>query len=624
MADEGYENHPYRPIPAARRSLMKKEKSKYTESMEYTSDELRSVRETNSSDTDNSNADTCYDNAIWFCEVCDGYGKQPYINEAYFLCEQCKEKLCTPCLSVHHRDERKKEHLITPLKERADRFLRKLKCNSHPDSNITFFCEIHREIICILCKTDEKHDACEDRITNIDSIYNAASGIDINPRVAEEKIKCMTCLSDELSRLEGIVTDHVQDLCTKREVVLQKLRNLHDKTKNVVDSSLQRANDKIVNTLCREGQLVKKKETDIKKSLPFFEEQVDQFTKLLETGTKEEIFIMQTYIKSYISKYEHLFEDLQEPCNKTFAITGRPNVDALLKEIHVTEKLTVRESIVTEKLELDNQQAVCIGELDLSSFNASQIVGMVILPNGDTLICDKTTNMVIMLCSDYTILAKIKLDGQPSSMAVLNNKTIVVSLPNKCCIQFAEIDDHLNLVKGLTKQTKIPCLLISQYDKEIIAIGNGALSKCIVRMDANGNITSHKPIYVDNENCLENIQSMTVCPLNEIMYITEKTQGCVGISITDEVTVFKYTETQFTSYTGLTMHSSGSIFIGQADKIVAIHPGYGQDKDDPANVNNIVALEGLRPSCIAYGSFKRILAVHTQSRRNIVRVFKLI
>ena len=181
------------------------------------------------------------------------------------------------------------------------------------------------------------------------------------------------------------MTDHLQDLCLKNEIILDKISNLKDKTKGCIESGREGANEKIMNTLSQEGQLIRKNETVNKQILSVFEDQFNQFIALLETGSKDEIFIIQTAIQSDILKYAPLFEELKEPFNKTFSVTGQPNVDVLLKEINVTKQLKVRENIATEKLLFDDQQAVFIGEVDLSILNASQIVGIEILPDAETL-----------------------------------------------------------------------------------------------------------------------------------------------------------------------------------------------------------------------------------------------
>ena len=442
-------------------------------------------------------------------------------------------------------------------------------------------------------------------------------------RPVRPPIKGITCLLDVLSILESIVTDHLQDLCLKNEVILDRISNLKDKTKGCIESGREGANEKIMNTLSQEGQLTRKNETVNKQILSVFEDQFNHFIALLETGSKEEIFIMQTALQSDILKYEPLFEELKEPFNKTFSVTGQPNVDVLLKEINVTKQLKVRENIATEKLLFDDQQAVFIGEVDLSILNTSQIVGIEILPDGEILLCDKTTNKVYMLCKSYTLLGTFKLNGQPSCMTATSSKSIVVSLPAQSSLQFAEIDEKLNFAKGQTKKTKVPCLFIAQYAKELIAIMDDTLCKCFVKMDTIGNITSQ--IYVNKENDLKTILFMTVCSVNDIIYITEKTRGCVGISMTDGVIVFKYKAKQFPCYTGLTTHPTGRLFIAESDavKIIAIHPDDGKHVDRTEEVNDFISAEGLRPSCIAYSSVHRILAVHTQSNRNRVRVFKI-
>ena len=593
-----------------------------TPSMEYMSDEYRSTLKTHSSEKDQPFADTYYKTPVQFCELCDSNRKVHYIHEASVLCYQCDKNLCNECLFIHHGDKLKKEHRITPLKERADKFLRKLKCSSHPDSSITFFCNNHREIICINCKTEEKQDDCEDDITSIDCLYNCASGVKIDIPIAKQKIKEMDCLYGELSRLESIVTVHLQDLRLERNTFLEKLRQLKDKTKRLVESGLERANDKIMNTLLDEEDLVKGMENDNKRILSIFEKQFDQFVELLQTGSREEIFTMQTTIQSNILKYEHIFEKLQEPFNKT-SVTDLPNADVLLEEINLTITLIGRENIVPEILVFDNQQAISIGDIDFYTMNASEIVGMVFLPFGEIILCDKSTHMLIMLCKIYSVIGTLKLNEEPSSMAIIDKTKIVVSLPDASCIEIAEIDGTHNFIKGPTKKTKVPCLLISQHDNEIIALVADVLCKCFVKIDTNGNITSPKPIYADEENILETVLFMIVCPVNEIIYITEKTQGCVGISITDGVIVFNYRDTQSPCVTGLATHPSRNIFIAKrgADKIAVIHLADDKHDNQAEKVNDVLSVEGLRPSYIAYSSFRHILFVYSQ---NILRVFKLI
>ena len=72
-----------------------------------------------------------------------------------------------------------------------------------------------------------------------------------------------------------------------------------------------------------------------------------------------------------------------------------PNIDVLVQEINLTKNLIMRESIVTEKLVLDDQHPVRIGDIDLSALKVSKIVGMEILPYGEIVLCDKATQLLI-------------------------------------------------------------------------------------------------------------------------------------------------------------------------------------------------------------------------------------
>ena len=154
-----------------------------------------------------------------------------------------------------------------------------------------------------------------------------------------------------------------------------------------------------------------------------------------------------------------------------------------------------------------------------------------------------------MLSDKYTEMSTLKLNNEPSSMTLISKTRVIVSEPDNSFIENATIDDKMKLSKGPTIKTKLPCLLVSRHGEEIIALAADALCKCFVTIDTNGNITSAKPIYADTENILESVLSMVVCPVNEIIYIAEKTQGCVGISIADGVLVFNYKDTYYPNIT---------------------------------------------------------------------------
>ena len=270
-----------------------------TSSLDHTSDEYRFSLETPSTEKDNALADTYYETPVHFCEMCDCDLKYTYIHEASVSCAQCAKHLCDKCLFIQHKDQLMQEHTITPLKARADKFLRKLRCRSHPNSGITFFCNYHREIICIMCKTEEKHYDCKDHITCIDGIYRAASDIDINKTTAKQKLRETDRLLQELSRLETILTVHLQDLYSKRNTFLEKMRNQQDRTSYVVESGLQRSKNIIMHIISNKEEMMKEMENEIKQILSLFEKQFEQFIELLEKGSKEEIFIMQTTIESH-------------------------------------------------------------------------------------------------------------------------------------------------------------------------------------------------------------------------------------------------------------------------------------------------------------------------------------
>lgn len=540
-----------------------------------------------------------------FCELCVD---PVYMQEIVAFCKECSTKMCIKCLAVHQQDKNKQHHNIDNIQQiknsEWNQFLNKIKCKLHPEWRREYFCTIHTEIICIKCRVDERHEDCTESIVEL---QHGSLEQNIDKRATDRKVVELTCLSNEVSRIKDTVHASLEELGVKKTDFKEKLKQQQIGMVSQLNLAVTILDDHL--------ELLKHKKTDNQNIKCLLQRQISEFEDLLKSGSEEKIFIKQTSIETAVQKFGIILKELQSPVDSCYKVTENSEVDGLLKEFEDAKEMIFKERLTTQRPFID-LEAVLTNEVSLYNFKTTCVVGMEMLPDETLLICNKSTEEIIMLNNEFKLNSALKLDSAPTSMAVFSNGSIIVALPTEKCLQHVNAGSKqaLSVVKKV--KTKLPCLQISPFKKNMVAVVKDVLCNCIVLSDTDGAICSS--IFNDKGGMLQDILCMTTNQDHNIIYIMEQNQGCIGISMKGDI-VFEYKSDSIQVYKGICTDYCGNVYLAEknADNVVVVN-------NNGEKVKDIFTVQGLQPEFMKFNHTCSKLVILSFGMTNKIRVFTLI
>ena len=220
-------------------------------------------------------------------------------------CVECKQNLCSECLTIHENWRPFKKHTVFTMDELVKpenhaKIKGKLRCKKHENKSLKFYCEICKELICTHCIVREHHG------------HPCLSTEEVGEKKRESVKSSFVFLNDQLE--EG--NDLLQDI----DRVTQELKNnvkiakdeISQQRENILKAFTEKLEDKAelfmkeVDKKYNETYefLVKQKD-EVKVYLDKVKGSVEVTKNLLEKGTHEEILSLQNKIEENVKKVKN-------------------------------------------------------------------------------------------------------------------------------------------------------------------------------------------------------------------------------------------------------------------------------------------------------------------------------
>ena len=238
--------------------------------------------------------------------------------------------------------------------------------------------------------------------------------------------------------------------------------------------------------------------------------------------------------------------------------------------------------------------------------------------DGSILVCDYGNYKLKYYDADGDFLNEISLSSEPYGMAQLSSTEVIVTLPKESHLQIVKIKSGSRLGLGKKLKTKLRCEKILKYYDELIndeflVVAYDDMYYCIIRMVSNGKIL--ESLYSEPKQSLDIFESyyeIALSPDQEILYVTNKKSGLLGMSLKGEI-VLKYQEPGEDNHYGVSIDPEGKIYIAcyDNDKIVIVNKNGEKVKD-------LVSLKDMRPSYVEYNAKENKLYVGQSNSNKIL------
>ena len=241
---------------------------------------------------------------------------------------ECQDNMCTSCTEAHHRTKLTRHHKVAPYKEihsgKYDsdiRTFQPLKCETHVDEDIKFYCKNCDELICRECKVSkhEKHsyssltDTCGLHKSKVKTLLESTKG----------KIPSIEQYIAFLAEYMGHVEQFEKKLVGEVE---EQARVLHE----VVDRHKAAALRQINAAASQELERVSSKKEATQDSLKLLRSNTDYIDKLLKHGTDAEILDVKQLVTDRLT---HLAYLQMEPLTSKLSVYFTPGCPSSMEAI---------------------------------------------------------------------------------------------------------------------------------------------------------------------------------------------------------------------------------------------------------------------------------------------------
>ena len=456
-----------------------------------------------------------------WCDPCDS--RNTYM-PAHEYCPHCKEYFCVECSDYHGRFgfgrqhktlqglDMPEPHLVNPpLYE---------KCNTHGNHSSDQFCTRHKEILCCQCAS-EAHKSCE-----IKPVPEASAAFTQND-VCAFKDKLIDIRKDIESKL-SLFEENISEIEQQRAFAAQNLGIVYETITRQLENLLKEANDEIDRVYNQLKTYLMYRKCTLTKVINNIEHSLTNLCKLKEFDVKTFLHIQaiaklareDTFKVNEISKNVHkvsisvnINQNLQDQISAAMYLgtaeekftqytdMNNPNKSLALLKFPVTmstydrtnsfpsyvNKTATKKERFTVKLSDDNKDC--------------GIVGIDVTKDGRLFLAD-FLNLKIKcfdLCNEY--LSGLRINYQPSDLAVVNNDEALVSLWCQNEIYVLDICPDEMMIRKKIKM-KCPVSAISSCkDKIIVNCREG--TGCIKLIDRSGKVYWSRSIDSEERQLFE-------------------------------------------------------------------------------------------------------------------------
>lgn len=426
-------------------------------------------------------------------------------------CIECEKILCTKCRQIH--DKTMTEHSSMGLSEYVQfpkcALLMNNLCEIH-GQQLEMFCQEHNTPCCMKCYRHD-HELCK--------------GISFLKSFVKEfkqstPFKDLMQIVQELSHiLEDLIKDtniNCENLYSRKSSILLEIKSVRrslnkhfdNLEKNIVED-LDYKHSEAKRKTSEQLSLLGKKNAELKridKDLSFLNQNATDLQAFL--GVR----ILSKQVEIDQSELQSLQKD-NKLCKVDLELTIGPKLLSILKEINslgtISIQLKPNNAIIpTEKkprtitqLKLKRRKYIKI-----KSEHNMVITGCAILPGLQTVFADFQNSLLVIHNIDGTHSRNIKLSGQPSDMAVVEDYTIVVTLwsLNLCVVLDLREDKEIRKI-----QMKENCYSVDfSTDKIVMSFEK---SKIVHIMDFFGNVSRKIQIPTQNYSYVVQNDDLFLC-----------------------------------------------------------------------------------------------------------------
>ena len=487
---------------------------------------------------------------------CDECKFKDVTKDATGFCVHCKMFLCAQCNFNHQTNEWTKQHIILHGNEIPKGRNQEIPgdfCDLHPSNTLDFYCPVHEEVFCPLCK-ESKHSRC----INVTVVEEAAKGAKLNrdlPRTVQdvrrlivqyEKLK-----TQKMRQINGLNDDLMECLNSVTSLKVQVntvLDNLEQRVRAVIEKRVSKeikhreetkhsCEERITKLKLESNNLDKNKMADdskcfvsILRAKGIYSDCTAALVELMKDKKDIKFHFEANYKLMYFLKELDSLGQLKSSVVRPKSSTFRtPSVSVTAP----TPSTDVPSNMMSELK--NGKDFILCGEYNISSpddtKSSSSVTSSTFLPDGRLLLCDSRNYSVKLLDHNLQLKSVYKMSHPPYDVTPLTSREAVVTCPEKKELHFIIMDPELRISRIVS--TDIGCHGIRVHKDGLLATSyNHGVYGVVRLLDMNGGV---KHIFDRDTEGNPYFQGPTRIAINQKrdrFYVSDKnTNTVVGLTI---------------------------------------------------------------------------------------------
>ena len=238
------------------------------------------------------------------------------------------------------------------------------------------------------------------------------------------------------------------------------------------------------------------------------------------------------------------------------------------------------------------------------------ITGCVFTPVGEVVLSDSQNHKIKVLdARQFTVKDTIHLQSRPWDVSVVDDSSVVVTLPDKPELQFLKVSPQLE--KGRVIHLEKRCWGVEVVSQKIyLTAHDGMTEGHVVILDMDGNMLRRLGVSSDESYMFKSPFYLTVRPSSSSVYVSDSFKPSLTCLLPDGKVQYEYRDPEISGDRGICVDREGNIMLcGQAsDKVQIVTPGGKKHSTLLSNIDSptVVALNGNQDTLIV-GCYGRLL-----------------
>ena len=550
---------------------------------------------------------------------CGPCGYRETDKDASSFCKDCEEYLCDPCAELHKGLKITRNHKLIPVSEVPRRINTGVEssslvlCECSQNSGVIAYCADHDDVICQSCKT-VKHRKCKTAlVTEMSKSFKK----DILDTVGVKTAK----LRDDIKNILKDRSADIQKLAVGQESCRIDVTQFRQEMNAFMDLIEQEALKELETHGAVEKQNIAHHMTSCSATIELLEKDLKLIDDLTNVCGNADMYAANIRILAHLKDYENLYHDIiREMKSPVLSFKRNNDLTKLQQKIKEFGKVIVNyeQTNTPKSLFFTHLYVQSSSQVDNKLADDSSnplVLGCGFLQDGQLVVCDSTNGKIKLLNNSFRITDSLKLLSWPRTVAVMNNDTVIITLPMLKQLQIIEVAPKLKA--GVVIQLDRMVWGVDVVNDEIYVICHNWGGEGEVRvLSMEGDLKRKMGIQQDGSYMFNSPYYVKVSQLSRRVYISDYETSILTCLNEDASIVYQYQDSALQRPRDTCIDDGGNAIIcGQDSKTVQIVDADGK------RIRNLLTSKYVnRPASVAFRQTDNTLIIGQQAK---VLVFKV-